>query len=109
MGGLGGFAGASLAYLTARRVGGVDEMPMLEVGACGFGPDAAHLAELLTGRVSAWQDAAGDEAEVTIEARRKNTTGIQGDDGFNDALVVVDKIDHIFVVNAVQRTDAASA
>lgn len=99
------FAGASLAYLTVRRVGGVDEMPMLEVGACGFGPDGAHLAALLIDRVTAWQDAAGDEAEVTIEARRKNAATADSD----DVLVVVDKLDHTFVVNAAQRTVAASA
>lgn len=102
------FAGASLAYLTARRVGGVDEMPMLEVGACGFGPDGAHLAELLVGRVSAWQEASGEDAEVTIEARRKDATGVQ-DDAIGDALVVVDKRHHTFVVNAAQRTVATPA
>lgn len=72
-------------------------------------PDGAHLAELLVGRVAAWQDADGEDAEVTIEARRKNASAIQDDDGRGDALVVVDKLDHTFVVHAAPRTGAASA
>lgn len=77
---------------------------MLEVGACGFGPDSAHLAGLLVGRVAAWQDF-GDGAEVTIEARCKD--GTPAHDG--DALLVVDKEDHTFVVRTAQSTVAAIA
>jgi protein-L-isoaspartate(D-aspartate) O-methyltransferase len=46
----GTFSGASLAYLTAWQVGGTDEMPMLQVGACGLGPDGFDLARRLTER-----------------------------------------------------------
>lgn len=92
------YSGASLAYLAARQVGGTDQMPMLQVGACGFGPDGADLARLLTGRVRAWQEQAAGGVEVTIEARPLSSVPLPGEDG---ALLVVDKVHHVFVVTAV--------
>jgi protein-L-isoaspartate(D-aspartate) O-methyltransferase len=91
----GAHTGASLAYLTARQVGGTDQMPMLQVGACGFGPDGADLARLLTSRVRAWQERTAGGIEVTIEARPLSAAPLPGED---EPLWVVDKLDHAFVV-----------
>lgn len=95
------YSGASLAYLAARQVGGTDQMPMLQVGACGFGPDGADLVRLLTERVSAWEENSAGGVEVTIEARPRSSVPLPGEDG---ALLVVDKVDHVFVVTAALTT-----
>jgi len=86
---------ASLAYLTARQVGGTDQMPMLQVGGCGFGPGGADLVRLLTSRVRAWQEQTAGGIDVAIEARPRSAAPLPGEDG---ALLVVDKLDHAFVV-----------
>ena len=99
----GAYSGESLAYLSARQVGGVDEMPMLQVGACGFGPDGAGLARLLTDRVRAWQEATAGGMAVTIMARRLAAAPVPGED---DALLVVEKVDHVFVVTATPHPDS---
>jgi protein-L-isoaspartate(D-aspartate) O-methyltransferase len=100
------FSGGSLAYLTARQVGGTDAMPSLQVGACGFGPDGAALAEALVGRVTTWQRDTADGVEVTIQARAIDANLAVDEDG---ALLVAEKTDHIFVVTAVQRVAAVNA
>lgn len=97
------YSGGSLAYMAARQTGGTDEMPMLQVGACGFGPDGADLARRLTDRVRAWQEETAGGVEVTIEARTPSSP-LLPDEGV--ALLVVDKVDHVFVVTAV-RTAAS--
>jgi protein-L-isoaspartate(D-aspartate) O-methyltransferase len=98
------YSGASLAYLAARQVGGTEEMPMLQVGACGFGPDGVGLAQLLTDRVRAWQEETAGGVEVTIEARTLSSAPLPGED---EALLVVDKVGHVFVVNVVPTTVSA--
>lgn len=95
------YSGGSLAYLTARQTGGTDDMPMLQVGACGFGPDGADLARRLTGRVQAWQEQTAGGVAVTIEARLPASTPLPDEDG---ALLVVEKVDHVFVVSATRTT-----
>jgi protein-L-isoaspartate(D-aspartate) O-methyltransferase len=95
----GAYAGGSLAYLTARQTGGTNEMPMLQVGACGFGPDGADLARRLTGRVQEWQEQTAGGVAVTIEARPPASAPFPDEDG---ALLVVEKVDHAFVVTAVR-------
>jgi protein-L-isoaspartate(D-aspartate) O-methyltransferase len=95
------YSGASLAYLAARQVGGTDQTPMMQVGACGFGPDGADLVRLLTERVSAWEENSAGGVEVTIEARPRSSVPLPGEDG---ALLVVDKVDHVFVVTAALTT-----
>lgn len=95
------FSGGSVAYLTARRTGGTDAMPMLQVGACGFGPDGAELARGLAGRVQAWREETAGGINVTIEARRAGAPRLPGED---DALLVVDKTDHVFAVTAKAKT-----
>ena len=74
------FSGGSVGYLISRQVDGTDEMPMLQVGACGFGPDGASLAMLLTDRVRAWQEQTADGIDVTIRARRVAAAGLPGED-----------------------------
>lgn len=91
------FSGGSVGYLTSRQVDGTDEMPMLQVGACGFGPDGADLAKLLTDRVRAWQEQTADGIDVTIQARRVTTAGLPGED---DAVLLVAKADNVFIVTA---------
>jgi protein-L-isoaspartate(D-aspartate) O-methyltransferase len=90
-----------VGYLTARRTGGTDEMPMLQVGACGFGPDGAELARGLADRVEAWREETAGGIDVTIEARRAGALRLPDED---DALLVVDKTDHIFAVTAKAKT-----
>ncbi len=90
-------SGASLAYLCSRQVGGTDQMPMLQVGACGFGPDGADLAQLLVGRVRAWQEQTAGGVEVMVEARPLSSMPLPAEDA---ALLVVDKLAHVFVVTA---------
>lgn len=85
--------------MAARQVGGTDEMPMLQVGACGFGPDGADLARRLTDRVQAWQEQTAGGVAVTIEARPPASAPLP-DEG--EALLVVEKVDHVFVVTAVR-------
>ncbi|MGW6196966.1 methyltransferase, FxLD system [Kribbella sp. NPDC055110] len=92
------YSDESLAYLTVRQVGGTAEMPMLQVGACGFGPDGAGLARLLTDRVRAWQEETAGGVEARIAARRFSSAPLPGED---EALLVVDKMDHVFVVSIV--------
>ncbi|GAB3159798.1 hypothetical protein GCM10027059_06570 [Myceligenerans halotolerans] len=99
------FTDASLAYLTVRRVGGVDEMPMLQIGACGFGPDGASLAERLADRVTAWQQDGGDSIDLMIDAYLKEDSA-RDEDG---ALVVIDKADHSFVVRTAERAASGDA
>ncbi|MFB6724841.1 methyltransferase, FxLD system [Kribbella sp. NPDC056345] len=91
------YSGASLAYLCSRQVGGTDQMPMLQVGACGFGPDGADLAQLLVGRVRAWQEQTAGGVEVMVEARPLSSMPLPAEDA---ALLVVDKLAHVFVVTA---------
>jgi protein-L-isoaspartate(D-aspartate) O-methyltransferase len=95
------YSDASMAYLAARQVDGTDQMPMLQVGACGFGPDGADLVRLLTERVSAWQEHAAGGVEVTIAARPRSSAPLPGEDA---ALLVVDKVDHVFAVTAALTT-----
>lgn len=95
------YSRVSLAYLAARQVGGTEEMPVLQVGTCGFGPDGPDLARLLTDRVKAWQEQAAGGVEVTIAARPLSSAPLSEEDG---ALLVVDKVDHAFVVTAVPAT-----
>jgi protein-L-isoaspartate(D-aspartate) O-methyltransferase len=95
----GAHSAGSLAYLTARQVSGTDEMPMLQVGACGYGPDGAGLARRLTDRVRAWQIATAGGIEVTITARRRPAVPIAGED---DALLIVEKTEYVFIVRAVR-------
>ncbi|NEA35128.1 hypothetical protein [Streptomyces sp. SID13031] len=52
---------------------------------------------LLTERVSAWQEHSAGGVEVTIEARPRSSAPLPGEDA---ALLVVDKVDHVFVVTA---------
>ncbi|MFJ3405378.1 methyltransferase, FxLD system [Promicromonospora sp. NPDC090134] len=100
------YSAGSLAYMTAQQVGGTEEMPMLQVGACGFGPEGADLVRRLTDRVRAWHEGAGDGAEVQIEARVPTSTPLPSED---KALLVVDKVDHVFVVTAVRTATAVEA
>lgn len=100
------YLGGSLAYMAARQTGGTDEMPMLQVGACGFGPDGADLARRLADRVRAWQEQTAAGVEVTIEARSPASAPLHGEDG---ALLVVDKVDHVFVVTAVRTATSVEA
>ncbi|WP_454857620.1 methyltransferase, FxLD system [Promicromonospora soli] len=100
------YSGGSLAYMVARQTGGTHEMPMLQVGACGFGPDGADLARQLTGRVGAWQEQTAAGVRVTIEARPPASAPLHGED---DALLVVDKVDHVFVVTAVRTATSVEA
>jgi protein-L-isoaspartate(D-aspartate) O-methyltransferase len=100
-GGWGVYSGSSLAYLVAQQVGGTEEMPMLQVGACGFGPDGAGLAQLLTGRVRAWQEQTAGGVHITIEARPLTSSPLPEQ---ADTLLVVDKLDHTFVVTAAPAT-----
>lgn len=93
------YSGGSLAYMTAQQVGGTDEMPMLQVGACGFGTDGADLARRLTGRVQAWQEQTAGGVVVTIEARPPASAPLPDED---EALLVVEKLDHVFVVTSVR-------
>ena len=93
------YSGESLAYMAARQIGGTDEMPMLQVGACGFGPEGADLARRLTTRVQAWQEQTAGGVEVTIEARPPASAPLPDED---EALLVVEKVDHVFVVIAVR-------
>lgn len=99
------YSGGSVAYMTAQQVGGTDEMPMLQVGACGFGPDGVGLARRLTDRVRAWQEQTAGGVEVTIEARSPASARLPGEDG---ALLVVDKVDHVFVVSVVRTATSAA-
>lgn len=98
-------SGGSLAYLTARRVGGVDEMPMLQIGATGFGPDGARLAQQLVDRAIDWQRDTDGRVQVTIEARSKGGLSVVGQD---DALAVIDKADHTFVITTAPLTAATA-
>ncbi|PUB27698.1 protein-L-isoaspartate(D-aspartate) O-methyltransferase [Promicromonospora sp. AC04] len=100
------YSGGSLAYMVARQTGGTDEMPMLQVGACGFGPDGADLARRLADRARAWQEQTADGVEVTIEARSPASVPLHGEDG---ALLVVNKVDHVFVVTAVGAATSVEA
>lgn len=100
------YSGGSLAYMAARQVGGTDEMPMLQVGACGFGPDGADLARRLTGRVQAWQEQTAGGVVVTIEARPPASAPLPDED---EALLVVEKLDHVFVVTAVRTPTSVEA
>ncbi|GAA3137727.1 hypothetical protein GCM10010530_67390 [Kribbella aluminosa] len=97
------YSSASLAYLCSRQVGGTDQMPMLQVGACGFGPDGAGLAQLLAARVRLWQEQAAG-VELTIEARPLSATPLPGEDR---ALLVVDKVDHVFAVTAISTNTSS--
>lgn len=99
------FSAGSVAYLTARRTGGTDEMPMLEAGACGFGPDGANLARVLADRVFAWKREA-DGIDVTIEAWRKGDLPAANEAG---ALLVVDKTENTFTVQVSKRPASATA
>ncbi|WP_427884678.1 methyltransferase, FxLD system [Kribbella sp. GL6] len=95
------YSDSSLAYLTAQQVGGTDDMPMLQVGACGFGPDGTTLARLLTDRVRVWQEQAARGVDVTIAAWPLTSAPSPEEAG---ALFVVDKVDHAFVVTAIPAT-----
>ncbi|GAB3170976.1 hypothetical protein GCM10027059_38420 [Myceligenerans halotolerans] len=100
------FSENSLAYLTSRRVGGVDEMPMLQIGACGFGPEGAQLAQQLADRVTTWRQDTEGRIEVIIHARPTNGALTNDEE---EALVVVEKTDHVFVVTIRPRTVDAAA
>lgn len=94
---MGVFSGGSVGYLTSRQVDGTDEMPMLQVRACGFGPDGAYLTKLLTDRVRAWQEQTADGIDVTIQVRRATAARLPEED---DAVLVVAKTDNVFIVTA---------
>lgn len=91
----GTFSGGTIAYLTARRTGGTDEMPMLEVGVCGLGPQGESLAAQVAERVAAWENEAGDHVDLTIEAVGRDAEAPTAD---GHVLVVVEKKDNTFVV-----------
>lgn len=99
------FSGGSVAYLTARRTGGSDDMPMLEAGACGFGPDGTELARALADRVSTWKREA-DGIEITIEAWRKGDLPAANEEV---ALLVVDKAENTFAVQVSKRAASVTA
>ena len=105
------FSGGSVAYLTARRTGGIDDMPLLQVGACGFGPDGADLAEQLVTRVVAWQRDAGNGTDLAVEVRRKHAGSAIREPAPRDesALLTVDKAENTFVVHAVPRAATVTA
>jgi protein-L-isoaspartate(D-aspartate) O-methyltransferase len=92
--------------MAARQVDGSDEMPMLQVGACGFGPAGADLARRLTDQVRAWQEQTAAGVAVTIEVRPPAAGPLHGEDG---ALLVVDRVDHVFVVTAVRAATSVEA
>jgi protein-L-isoaspartate(D-aspartate) O-methyltransferase len=102
----GAYSGGSLAYLTAEQVGGTDEMPMLRVGVCGFGADGPGLAQMLIDRVRVWQEEAAGGIDVTITARRRSAASRPGED---DALLVVEKTEHVFVVTASRPAQPVGA
>ncbi|MBE1875043.1 methyltransferase, FxLD system [Myceligenerans pegani] len=99
-------AGGSVAYMTAQQVGGTDEMPMLQVGACGFGPAGADLARQLTDRARAWLDETAGEVDITIEARPAAEASASDEVA---ALLIARKTDHEFVVTAARKSEAMSA
>ena len=100
------YSGGSVAYMAARQTGGTDEMPMLQVGVCVFGPDGADLARRLAGRVRAWQEETAGGVAVTIEARPPASAPLPDEDG---VLLIVDKVDHVFVVNTVRTATSVEA
>jgi len=95
-GSMGCYTADTFAYLTRRPAPGGHGQELVELGACGYGPDGPRLAADVAGRIQAWDRASDARAGLRIEIHPAGSgdgpSMITADKQHNRVLVIADPV-----------------